>query len=104
MTRDLLLRYDRRIPRYTSYPTAPHFRPAVDAVIYRSWLRALPEGCTASLYLHVPFCAALCWYCGCHTRAVRGHGPVADYAKLLQREMALVAEECPRLEARHIHW
>ncbi len=104
MTPELLLRYDRRIPRYTSYPTAPHFRPAIDAVIYRSWLRALPEGSAASLYLHVPFCAALCWYCGCHTRVARGHGPVADYAKLLQHEMALVATECPKLAAKHVHW
>jgi oxygen-independent coproporphyrinogen-3 oxidase len=104
MNAELLAKYDRRIPRYTSYPTAPHFGPAVDAAVYSKWLRALPYGQRASLYLHVPFCAALCWYCGCHTRVVREHRPVADYADLLAREIALVADAAPPLAGEHVHW
>jgi oxygen-independent coproporphyrinogen-3 oxidase len=104
MRHDLIAKYNRRVPRYTSYPTAPHFRPAVDHVIYRSWLRSLPQGTRCSLYLHVPFCARLCWYCGCHTSVVREHRPIADYVALLEREIDLVVPECRELAAEHIHW
>src|SRR6185436_4520167 len=58
---------DRRLPRYTSYPTAVQFGPAVEATTYERWLSALPADAPVSLYLHVPFCAELCLYCGCHT-------------------------------------
>ncbi len=101
---DLLSKYERRVPRYTSYPTAPHFRPCVDAVIYRSWLRAIPDGSRASFYLHVPFCTALCWYCGCHTSAVRSRVPIVEYLDLLEVELGLVAAQTGRLEAVQIHW
>ena len=71
MTPTLLARYaNQRVPRYTSYPTAPHFRPEVGSVEYGDWLADLPEGTVASLYLHVPFCRSMCWYCGCHTRSL----------------------------------
>ena len=44
------------VPRYTSYPTAPHFGPDLTAADTERWLRALPEGVELSLYLHIPFC------------------------------------------------
>ena len=72
---DLIATYDQRVPRYTSYPTAPHFSAGVDGATYAAWLRALPADTPLSLYLHVPFCAQLCWFCGCHTTAV--HHPRA---------------------------
>jgi oxygen-independent coproporphyrinogen-3 oxidase len=96
-------KYDRALPRYTSYPTAPHFKP-VEPPTYQSWLRTIPHGTSASLYVHVPFCAALCWYCGCHTHVVRGHTAIAEYARLLEREMGLVADEAPDLRATAVHW
>lgn len=96
-------KYDSRVPRYTSYPTAPHFTPSVDDAVYSDWLRRLPEGTPTSLYLHVPFCASLCWYCGCHTAVVHGQKPIDDYTELLAREIALVAELCaPEIVA--VHW
>jgi oxygen-independent coproporphyrinogen-3 oxidase len=101
---DLLAKYDRRLPRYTSYPTAPHFQADVDHCIYRYWLRSLPAKAPASFYLHVPFCAQLCWYCGCHTSVVHSPAPIADYARLLEDEIALVAREAGHLSARHVHW
>ncbi|MEK9661396.1 MAG: coproporphyrinogen III oxidase, partial [Alphaproteobacteria bacterium] len=64
----ILAHADRRVPRYTSYPTAPHFSAAIDATAYRRWLANLPADAPTSLYLHIPFCRSLCWYCGCHTR------------------------------------
>ena len=67
---------DQAVPRYTSYPTAPHFSPAVNADMYRSWLDALPADAALSLYLHVPYCQTLCHYCGCHTKATRKRDPI----------------------------
>jgi oxygen-independent coproporphyrinogen-3 oxidase len=102
---DLLARYDRRVPRYTSYPTAPHFSASIGREIYTSWLRALPTAETLSLYLHVPFCAELCLYCGCHTTVARRYAPIGAYMDLLEREIALVAQHLgERRRVTHIHW
>ena len=101
----LFERYDRPVPRYTSYPTAPHFHAGVDAAHYRRWLAAMPEGETVSLYLHVPFCAEMCWYCGCHTKVAARYAPIADYAATLKREIALVAGIIGRrAPVGRIHW
>ena len=58
------------LPRYTSYPTAPHFGPLGEAE-YRGWLAGIRPEDPLSLYLHIPFCRSLCWYCGCHTSVTR---------------------------------
>jgi len=79
-----------RVPRYTSYPTAPHFQSSVGAEIYERWLR-LPPGSPLSIYVHIPFCDTLCWFCGCHTRVVNGYSPVASYLELVRSELATVA-------------
>jgi oxygen-independent coproporphyrinogen-3 oxidase len=101
---DLVAKYDGRAPRYTSYPTAVQFTPAVDEAAYRRWLRALPPAEAISLYAHVPFCSRLCWYCGCNTRAVNRHEPIAEYVGLLVGELAILEQALPaRLRARTIH-
>ena len=82
---------ERAVPRYTSYPTAPHFSAAVGAEAYAEWLAALPADATLSLYLHVPYCTELCLYCGCTTKAVRRRAPVEAYADNLREEIALLA-------------
>lgn len=94
-----------QVPRYTSYPTAPHFSTAVDDATYRQWLEEIDRDTGLSLYLHVPFCTALCHYCGCHTKVVNRQEPIRSYGKLLEDEIALVAESAGRgLAVRHIHW
>jgi oxygen-independent coproporphyrinogen-3 oxidase len=101
----LIARYDRRVPRYTSYPTAPHFSDAVGAATAAGWLAALPETASLSLYLHVPFCRTLCRFCGCHTSAVNTDAPLRTYAAALRDEIALVAQTIGKpLTVRQIHW
>src|SRR5664279_1771940 len=88
MTDSAIKKYlNERIPRYTSYPTAPHFSAAVGPLSYRDWLKAVPEGSKLSLYLHVPFCETLCWYCGCHTSITRHRPPVEKYVASLEQEI-----------------
>ena len=101
---DLQKYLDRRIPRYTSYPTAVQFGPQVDARCYQDWLATLPARTALSIYLHVPFCAELCLYCGCNTTVVRRYEPVAAYVDLLEREIALVGSALAEPVVTHIHW
>lgn len=94
-----------RVPRYTSYPTAPHFTDAVNADVYGDWLTALPSGQPVSLYVHVPFCDTLCWFCGCHTAVVNHYGPVQAYLATLEAEIALVAAKLGADHpVAHLHW
>lgn len=95
---------ERAVPRYTSYPTAPHFTPAVNSEVYADWLKALPAESRLSLYLHVPFCRDLCHYCGCNTQAMRKRQPVDDYADLLCAEIAAVGQDVPGGRVTHVHW
>jgi oxygen-independent coproporphyrinogen III oxidase len=106
MRSDLAACYgEERLPRYTSYPTAPHFSDAVGPEIYAEWLKAIPPHATASLYLHVPFCRAMCWYCGCHTSVARRDEPIAVYASVLRCEIELVARQIDRrLKVEHVHF
>ncbi|WP_454643561.1 oxygen-independent coproporphyrinogen III oxidase [Bradyrhizobium liaoningense] len=106
MRADLAAVYgEERLPRYTSYPTAPHFSPAIGPDTYAQWLAELPAGASASLYLHVPFCREMCWYCGCHTQIVRRDELVAGYQRTLRGEIALAAETIGRrIKVEHIHF
>ncbi len=94
---------ERNVPRYTSYPTAPHFSAVIGAQTYGDWLAALPREATLSLYIHVPFCTELCFYCGCNTRAVRRREPVETYAERLIDEIGLLDGLRGRKLA-HLHW
>jgi oxygen-independent coproporphyrinogen III oxidase len=105
MNPELLAKYDRPVPRYTSYPTAPHFHDGVGRHDYRDWLAELPLDARLSLYLHVPFCHELCWYCGCHTTVARRYQPLAEYRDLLLRELDLVGAALGgRRPVGHIHF
>jgi len=92
ITDHLIAVYDRAVPRYTSYPTAPHFHEGVDAAVTAGWLAALPADEPLSLYFHVPFCRKMCWYCGCNTQIVARHQPIADFSLTLLKEIAHVAD------------
>lgn len=92
------------VPRYTSYPTAPHFRTVADDVEWRTWLHRLPGSGIFSLYVHVPFCRQMCWYCGCHTQVSKNADMLDRYVRLLAREIELIAPYLPpgaRLSGLH---
>ncbi|TGQ29405.1 oxygen-independent coproporphyrinogen III oxidase [Mesorhizobium sp. M00.F.Ca.ET.216.01.1.1] len=91
MRPELAARLGENVPRYTSYPTAPHFHAGVDAAVYRGWLEALESGDEISLYLHIPYCDKLCWFCACHTKQTRHYEPVTAYLRSLHAEIATIA-------------
>lgn len=105
MRHDLVNKYDLRLPRYTSYPTAPHFSGSVDGTLYSDWLRELDPAVPLSLYLHIAYCAEMCWFCGCHTKITKRYDPIADYLAVLEQEIDLVASKMPaNMTAKHVHF
>ena len=106
MRPDLAVCYGQeRLPRYTSYPTAPHFTAAVDSGVYAKWLGSIPQDATASLYLHIPFCRSMCWYCGCNTSVARHDGPIEAYLPAIRREIELVSRRLSqRIAVSHVHF
>lgn len=102
---NLAHKYDLQVPRYTSYPTAPHFTDAVDADRYGEWLGGLASDVPVSLYFHIPFCDTLCWFCACYTKIVNRYQPIADYLETLLVELKLTAERMDgRHSVQHLHW
>ena len=90
---DLIVRYGGRGPRYTSYPTALQFTDALTESDYRSKAReSNASGLPLSLYIHIPFCHSLCYYCGCNKIVTRNEQRVARYMEMLYKEIAMQAE------------
>lgn len=85
----------RPVPRYTSFPTAAEFLPGVGSgTDYAEELDR--AGGDVSLYIHIPFCEKICWYCGCNTGAANKKHRLASYLEALHREIALVGPRLPR--------
>lgn len=96
--------FNARVPRYTSYPTAPHFHAGVGQAMLRQWLHELPSGMPLSLYVHIPFCDTLCWFCGCHTTVVNRYSPVQSYLNNLFTEIENLAPLLKGHPVTHLHW
>lgn len=93
------------VPRYTSYPTAAQFHNGIGEAQYRDWLDGLAPDARVSLYIHVPFCEKLCWYCGCHTTVAREYERIHTYVASLLREIDLLADALPhKARVCHIHF
>lgn len=96
MSEKLLEKYSGAVPRYTSYPTAPHFHEGVSCGIYAQWLGKLGDSDNLSLYLHIPYCDRLCWFCACHTKHTLKYEPIASYLTSLKLEIAAVGQRISR--------
>jgi oxygen-independent coproporphyrinogen-3 oxidase len=83
--------FDARAPRYTSYPPANHFGEGVSADIHAGWIAAVPSGARVSLYVHIPYCRRLCWFCACRTQGTATDRPLIPYLSYLKAELATVA-------------
>ena len=92
MHRELIARYDRPGPRYTSYPTANEFHEGVGECDLRAALRALPTEGRLSLYVHIPFCEERCLYCACNVIATKRREVAERYLEHLLCEIALAAD------------
>jgi oxygen-independent coproporphyrinogen-3 oxidase len=80
-------------PRYTSYPTAAEFGADVGAAQQQAALRAIAPESSVALYLHIPYCHAVCWYCGCNTGAAGRPERQARYLAAIEREARMVAAD-----------
>ena len=87
--------FDAKVPRYTSYPTAPHFSGDVTPDDFAGWIEAIPTGTAISLYVHVPFCRRLCWFCACRTQGISTDAPLEGYVNSLLAELALTKARLP---------
>jgi len=97
--------FDAKVPRYTSYPTAPQFSGRVGPEQFSNWISAIPSGSGISLYIHIPFCRRLCWFCACRTQGTQTAAPVRAYLDTLKREIALLQAVLPDgLHLSRLHW
>ena len=101
---DLIQRYNVQGPRYTSYPTALQFGEFESGALKQAIESSPMKDRDLSLYVHLPFCATLCYYCACNKIITRKREPAVEYLELLERELDLIA---PLFTGRHIsqlHW
>ncbi len=104
-SRQLLKTFSRPVPRYTSYPTAPHFHAGVSGTDVAGWLKALREGEKASLYVHIPYCDRLCWFCACHTKHTLRYDPISSYLESLSQEIKTTGAMLPHgVKVSGLHW
>ncbi|MBW0156950.1 oxygen-independent coproporphyrinogen III oxidase [Sedimentimonas flavescens] len=97
--------FDARVPRYTSYPTAPHFSTDVGPSHFEEWIEAIPAGASISLYMHVPFCRRLCWFCACRTQGTQSDDPVRIYSETLLAELKMLKSRlAPGVTLSRLHW
>jgi oxygen-independent coproporphyrinogen-3 oxidase len=107
ITPELLRKYDRPGPRYTSYPTAVEFHEGVGATDYLQKLESAnaQQDEPLSMYFHLPFCEERCTFCGCHVVITRKRERAIEYLGFIEREVDLVSKQLPlRRRVAQYHW
>lgn len=105
MRPEFVRRMSSPVPRYTSYPTAASFRSNIGAVEFAESLAQLSASTALSLYVHIPFCSKLCWYCGCNAKVANNREAITQYLEALEVEMTMVAALRTGWQpVSHIHW
>ncbi len=102
-----ILKFDKPGPRYTSYPTAPEWSTSVNNLTYHQKLRQFGQsGKTLSVYVHIPFCESLCYFCGCTMNVRKNEEHVGnEYLDYLEKEIDLVAKHIgTKATVRQLHW
>ena len=96
---ELLKKYDKAGPRYTSYPTAPYFHEGVDEQVFLAHIKQDNEHIEnkdLSLYFHIPFCDTLCYFCGCNMMVTRNQNKIEQYLEYLEKEIQLLKPHIDR--------
>ena len=105
---DLLKKYDKAGPRYTSYPTAPYFHEGVDEKVFLSHIQKDEQTIKnrdLSLYFHIPFCDTLCYFCGCNMMVTRNQKKIEQYIDYLEKEIQLLKPHIGEdRKVKQLHW
>lgn len=103
---ELIKRYDKSGPRYTSYPTAVQFHSGFGEAEYRAWAeRSNASGRPLSLYFHIPFCDTVCYYCGCNKVVTKDRSRAAPYLQRLHHELEMQSALFDRNRTvDQLHW
>lgn len=103
----LIKRYDTSVPRYTSYPTAPHFSP-LDEATYVNWIETSnnrPDARPLSLYIHIPFCSTVCYYCACTKIITANRKHAEPYLRRLLNEIGMISDRSDSArKVKQMHW
>ena len=105
MRREWINLAQKPVPRYTSYPTAAQFQDAPPVQTVARWIAGMRPEEPVSVYIHVPFCEKLCWYCGCHTTVPNGYARIGRFVDVLLQEIQLWKAHLPQHGgAVHVHF
>lgn len=97
--------FDARVPRYTSYPPATAFSSQTGAAFQMECLRSLNPATPVSVYIHIPFCERLCWFCACRTQGTKTLKPVESYLKTVLKELEHLRASLPAgVTMGQMHW
>ncbi len=86
---NIIARLPAGLPRYTSYPPANHFQAGVGRSLSTAFVNAVEAAPHVSVYMHIPFCDRLCWFCGCHTKHTLRYEPIQAYVQSLIGEIGI---------------
>ncbi|MFT7145548.1 MAG: oxygen-independent coproporphyrinogen-3 oxidase [Yoonia sp.] len=97
--------FDARVPRYTSYPPATAFNTQTGADFQTQCLKALDPATPVSVYIHIPFCERLCWFCACRTQGTTTLKPVVHYLEIVKQELEHLRTTLPEgVQMGQLHW